>query len=100
MRLSSTSDKLRMTVWVLLGKSLFVAAVLGASLIPGINVLGALLIVSASVVLYSVLVIWVPSAEQAGGRRRGMPGQSGGDRFPRSPLPSGPSMAAQRRLSN
>ena len=47
MRPSSTSDKLRMTVWVLVVKSLFVAAVLGVSLFPGISVLGALLIISA-----------------------------------------------------
>lgn len=90
-------DKMRMSLWTVLVRVVFVAAVLGASLIPGVTVVGALLLVTLLLVMLTLLQIWVPPAPQ---RRRvsGPPGRPSGDRFPRRPLPFRPSLAAEERI--
>ncbi len=90
-----TGDKVRMSLSITLLSGLFIAAVVVTSLVPSVSVLGALLLVSAVVLAWKLLMIWIPPAER---RRRasGPPGNPSGDRFPRRPLPPTPSLAADR----
>lgn len=95
MGMYSTGDKLRMSLWILLLRVLFVVAVLVTSLVSGASVFGALLLVSCSLLAWRLVMIWTPPAEH---RRRasGPPGHPSGDRFPRRPLSPSPSLPADR----
>lgn len=93
----STGDKVKLSATILVTRALFVAAVLVVSLLPGVSLLVALVIVAASAAAYSVVPVWLPASRR---RRRagGAPMEPSGDRFPRRPLPFRPSMGAERPL--
>ena len=97
----SLGCKLYMSLSIVLMRVVFVAAVIGVSLIPGVTTLGALLLllllVASLLAMLTLLPIWSPPAEQ---RRRssGPSGRPSGDRFPLRPLPFGSPLAAEEQI--
>lgn len=84
---------MRMSALTLVLRSAFVVAVAGASLLPGLNVLGALVLISLVLAAWTLLQIWFPADRRR--RASGPPGTFSGDRFPRRPLPSHPSASME-----
>lgn len=91
-----TSVKLSMSAWTVLFAVVAVLAVLVVSWLPGVSVLGALIVVTAIRLMFSLGSIWAYRRRRH--PRSGGPEEPSGDRSPRRPLPSMPSLLRQRPL--
>ncbi len=100
MHAMSRADRVKIFAWATLRRAAFVASVLAVSLVPGVSTLGAVVIVSVGLLLWTAVGLVFPAnrrVRQSGGGnppRRGL----GGDRSPLEPHPFNPAGAMERPI--
>lgn len=94
----SRSERLKIVAMHFAMRTAFVAAVLLLSLVPGVSVLAALVVVSLLLFAFSALqTIMIPTRLERSGPGSS-PGGAAGDRYPRRPRPSRPAGTVERPL--